>query len=161
MPVDLTPEEIARSHRWHAVECNNLAWKLSDQATRTPLENEEMLNAAHASAFHWAKVGTELNQARAEMLLGHVHAALGTGQTALTYAKQSYDYLVKQNTPDWEMAFAHAVLAHAAFAAGEAGLHQQHYAKAQEFGHSIEDPGDKEIFFKTFDLIPGPQGLGA
>lgn len=156
MSNGLSPEEIARSHRWHAAECNNLAWELSDRPERTPIEDEEMLNAAHASAFHWTKVGTELSRARAQMLLGHVHAALGNGQAALLYAQQSFDYLVAHNPPDWEIAFAHAILAHAASAAGDASLHQQHYARAKELGRAIAAPEDKEIFFKTFNLIPNP-----
>jgi hypothetical protein len=161
MKRHLSPEEIARSHRWHAIECNNLAWKLSDQAGRTPAEDEEMLDTAHASAFHWAKVGTELNHARAKMLLAHVHAALGAGRTALAYAQKSFEYLAAHEAPDWEIAFAHAILAHAAFAAGDAGLHQQHHARAQELGQAIADIEDREIFFKTFDRIPRPRRLGA
>ncbi len=156
MPTDLSPEEIARSHRWHAIECNNLAWKFSDLASRTTRQDEEMLDAAHASAFHWTRVGTDLNAARAAMLLGHVHAALGLGRTALAYAQRSFDYLVAHDPPDWEAAFAHAILAHAAFAAGEKSLHQQHHASAGELGKAIADPEDREVFFKTFDLIPGP-----
>ena len=39
-------------HRYFAIEFNNLAWDLSVQ-DRSPKEDEEMLNAAHASAFHW------------------------------------------------------------------------------------------------------------
>jgi hypothetical protein len=157
MSTELSQEEIDRSHRWHAIECNNLAWNLAEKSARTSSENEEMLNAAHASAFHWAKVGTELHQVRARMLLGHIHAALGMGQTALLYAQQSYDYFAAHATPDWETAFAHAILAHAAFAAGDAALHHKQYAEAQKLGQAIADPEDKEIFFKTFDLIPAPK----
>jgi hypothetical protein len=156
MPTDLSPDEIERSHRWHAVECNNLAWRLSDLASRTPRQDEEMLDAAHASAFHWARAGNDLHAARAKMLLGHIHAALGYGQTALAYAQQSYDFLIAHAPPDWEAAFAHAVLAHAAFAAGEQSLHRQYHASAQALGKAIADPEDREIFFKTFHLIPGP-----
>ncbi|MFA5787579.1 MAG: hypothetical protein WDA71_11480 [Actinomycetota bacterium] len=100
MPTDLSPEEITRAHRWYTIECNNLAWKLSDLASRTARQDEEMLDAAHASAFHWTRVGTDLNAARARMLLGHVHAALGLGRTALAYAQQSFDYLVAHDPPD-------------------------------------------------------------
>jgi hypothetical protein len=133
-----------------------LAWKLSEQAGRTASQDEEMLDAAHASAFHWGSVGTELNRARAQMLLGHVHAALGRGQTALRYAQRSHDYLVAHEPPDWEIAFSHAILAHAAFAAGDAGVHRHHYAKARELGQAIADPEDRAIFFRTFDRIPKP-----
>ncbi|MFH1568118.1 MAG: hypothetical protein ABIL09_08980, partial [Gemmatimonadota bacterium] len=154
--TDLSPEEIAASHRWHAIECNNRAWQLSEQPRRSPAENEQMLHAAHAAAFHWAQVGTELHQARARMLLGHVCAAVGQGQPALAYAGRSLAYLAAHETPDWEIAFAHAVLAHAASAAGGTALHREHYTRAQELGHAIADPEDKAIFHKTFDLIPAP-----
>jgi hypothetical protein len=157
MPIELSPEEIARSHRWHAVECNNLAWSLSDSPDRTRLQDEDMLNAAHASAYHWSRVGTDLNRARAMMLLGHVHAAVGHGTAALAYAQDSFDYLTAHDPPDWEIAFAHAVLAHAAFAAGRAELHLRHFVEARELGQAIADPEDKRIFFKTFNLIPQPQ----
>jgi hypothetical protein len=153
---DLSPEEIARSHRWHAIECNNLAWELNEQSGRTPNQDEEMLNAAHASAFHWTRVGTELNHARAKMLLGQVHAALGDGKYAMMYAQQSYNYVTTHDSPDWEVAFAHAILAHAAYAAGDSDLHQEHYTRARELGGAIAEPQEQEIFFKTFDRLPEP-----
>lgn len=156
MPAEQNPEEIAQSHRWHAIECNNIAWSLAENTTRSAGEDEEMLNAAHASAFHWAIIGTELNQVRAKLLLGEVHALLGNGQTALAYARQNYDYIKSHDQPDWEVAFAHAVLAHAAYAAGEADLYQCQYAKARELGQAITDSQEKEIYFRTFNLIPGP-----
>ena len=155
MSNNLTEEEITRSHRWHAIECNNIGWSLAEQSSRTGAQDDEMLDAAHASAFHWSKVGTELNQARARMLLAHVHAFLGDGARALSYAGQSHDYLRANDPPDWELAFSYAVLAHAAYAAGESDLHRQYYAKAKEQGDAIADAEDKKIFFRTFDLIPG------
>lgn len=156
MSNKLTPEEVERSHRWHAVECNNLAWDLCGLRERSTQQADEMLNAAHASAYHWATIGTDLHQARSKMLLGHVYAALGRGKDALRYAQQSYDYLAAHEPPDWELAFAHAILAHAAFAAQDSELHQKHYARAEELGQVISDPEDKEIFFTTFQTIPGP-----
>ena len=156
MPTEQTPEEIAQSHRWHAIECNNRAWMLADKPSRSTAEGEEMLHAAHAAAFHWAKIGTEINQIRAAMLLGYVHALVGDGQRALVYAQESYDYITTHDQPDWEVAYAHAVLANAGLADGDTGLYQQHISKAQELGQAIGDPQDKEIFFTTFNQIPGP-----
>ncbi len=152
----MTPDEVAASHRWHAVECNNLAWSLSELPSRTPTQDAEMLHAAHAAAFHWHKVGTEENAARASMLLGHVHAALGHGGLALWYAEDSYRYLVDHNPPDWEIAFACAVLAHAAYAAGDAGLHRDNYSRARDLGQAIAGSEDREIFLRTFARIPSP-----
>lgn len=160
MAASLTPEDVARSHRWHAVECNNLAWELSVQASRSPAQDEEMRNAAHAAAFHWDKVGTDLNRARASLLLGQVYAALGLGEAALVYAKRSYEDLVAHDPPDWEMAFAKAILAHAACAAHDPLSHEEFYAEASALGEAIADPEDKAIFFKTFNRIPRPREPG-
>ena len=57
-------EELQKWHRWFAVESNNRAWRLSEAASRSDAEDNEMLNAAHAAAFHWSKVGTEIHAAR-------------------------------------------------------------------------------------------------
>jgi len=103
-------EDVQKWNRWFAVECNNRAWRLAEQVSRTPAEDEEMVHAAHAATLHWSRVGTELHQARAAMLLGQVHALVGT--------------------PGWELAFAHAVLANAAAANDERSLHNTHYARA-------------------------------
>jgi hypothetical protein len=40
----------------------------------------EMLDAAHASAWHWTKVGTQLNRMRAVHAV-HAHAASAAGET--------------------------------------------------------------------------------
>jgi hypothetical protein len=154
--IETSAEEIARSHRWHAIQCNNAAWSLSELAARTAHQDAEMLDAAHAAAFHWSKVGSELQVIRAKMLLGHVHASLGHGDLALGYAHESYEYVVNHDPQDWELALAHAVLAHAAFAADERNLHHEHYARANALGDAIADPEDREIFFATFTRIPGP-----
>ncbi len=156
MSTDASDPDATAAHRRHAVECNNLAWRLSEQAERSAAEDEEMLNAAHASAFHWSRAGNELNAARAWMLLGRVHALLGNGQAALRYARQCHDYLAAHDPPDWELAFVHAVLAHAAFAAGDGTLHALHYAKARDLGAAIADDEDRSIFLGTFGTIPQP-----
>jgi hypothetical protein len=148
-------EETEKSHRRHAIDCNNLAWGLSEKE-RTPIEDEQMLNAAHAAAFHWGKIGTELHRARANMLLGRAHALVGSGELALRFARASFDYLTTHEAPDWELAFAHAVLAHAAHSAKQSALHATHYAEAERLGAAILDPKDREIFLGTFRGIPAP-----
>lgn len=149
-------EDPAATHRWHAIECNNLAWRLSEQTARSPAEDEEMFHAAHAAAFHWSRAGNELNRARAAMLLGRVHALLGHGDVALDYALQSHDYIEKHDPPDWEIAFSHAVLAHAAFIAGNLRLFGTHYARARELGAAIADDEDRATFLRTFEAMPRP-----
>jgi hypothetical protein len=119
-----------------------------------------MLDAAHASAFHWAIAGTELHRARARMLLAKIHAVLGHAEMAMAYARDSNAYVLSHDPPDWEAAFAHAILAHAAFAAGDADLHRSEYTAAHELGEAISDPEDRDIFLRSFAAVPRPRSLG-
>src|SRR5262245_57182063 len=114
-PIDADPLEW---HRYFAMQANNRAWELSVRE-RTPAEDREMLDAAHASAWHWAQVGTELNRMRATMLLAEVHALAGDGARALAHAREMRAYFLANETPEWEIAFTHAVTAHCAAKAGE------------------------------------------
>jgi hypothetical protein len=138
------------------MEGNNRAWDLSEQA-RDAATDRELLDAAHASAWHWRVAGTELNHMRAAMLLAHVHALLGHGETAIEYAQDMHDYFLgKADTPDWEIAFAHVIFAHAALAAGQPELHARAHADASASLQAIADPEDRAIVQKTFDQVPAP-----
>ena len=143
-------------HRRFATECNNRAWDLS-VAARSTAEDREMLAAAHASAWHWAAAGTELNRMRATMLLAEVHALLGMGERALAYAEEMRAYfLAAGDTPDWEIAFSHAIYAHAAHVAGRAAEHRDAYAQAEAALAAIADDEDRAIVAATFRQVPLP-----
>ena len=115
-----------------------------------------MLHLAHASALHWSRVGNELNKMRADMLLAHVHALLGNGPLALSYAQRFYEYFSSQQSPGWEMALAEAILANAAAAAGNEPLHTQHYARAKLLGEAIAEDRDRIVFRRIFNQVPEP-----
>ena len=61
-PQDTQPESW---QRFFASSANNLAWQLAEDYA-DPTNAIALLNAAHASAFHWRALGTELNQMRAD-----------------------------------------------------------------------------------------------
>ena len=151
-------DDAAAWHRRFASECNNRAWQLAEAASRTASEDAEMLDAAHAAALHWRAVGTGLHAARATMLLAHVHALLGHGALALAYARASFAFVTSHESADWEVAFAHAILANAAAAAHDAAMHARHYAQAKTLGAALADAEDRAIFDATFRRIPPPPG---
>ena len=142
-------------HRRFAAAGNNRAWELSVQ-TRSAAEDQEMLNSAHASAWHWTKVGTDLNRMRSVMLLAEVHALLGFGQSALVYAEEMRTYLLGIRSPDWEVAFVHAVHAHAAAVAGATEKHRSSYALAVAALEAISNEKERGIVADTFSHVPSP-----
>ena len=152
MPTDLEP---ATWHRYFAAEANNRAWELAELPQRDAAQEREMLDVAHASAWHWAAVGTELHRMRYTALLAEVHALVGDGERALAYATQMRDFFLAQaDTPDWELALTHTIYAHAAHAAGRKQAHADSYRLAQQAMDAIAEDEDREIVMKTFLQVP-------
>jgi len=143
-------------HRYFASTANNLAWQLVELPA-SEVDLRELLNAAHAAAWHWQAAGNELNRMRAVMLLAQAHAMAGLGTTALAYADEMRSYfLFMPNTPDWELAFVHVVHAHAASAAGSAEEHARSYAQAAKAVQAIADDEDRNIVERVYRHVPAP-----
>lgn len=152
-PEDTRPESW---HRHFAATANNEAWAMAE-LPRTRVDALALLNAAHASAWHWQAVGNELNRQRSLMLLAQAHAVAGLGSTAWIYAEEMRGYFLSaSSTPDWERAFAHAIHAHAAHAAGQAGPHASSYALAEGAIAAIADDEDRGIVVRLFEQVPRP-----
>jgi hypothetical protein len=149
-----TQEQIDQWHRWFGIQCNNGTWDLIDKTGRTPLEDSEMLAMAYTSVYHWSKVGKPVHIARGEINLAHVHALLGHGDLALEYATRCLEFFESNECEDWDLAFAHAEMAHAAAVVGDAALHKQHHDEARRRGESIHETEDREVFLAQFASIP-------
>ena len=151
-----TEGDPAAWRRWFAMQANNRSWELSVMESRTPEEEREMLDAAHASAWHWSAIGTDLNRMRSTMLLAEVHALAGDPALAMRYAYEMRTYFLGRETPDWELAFTHAITAHGAARAGNGPLHRESYDAARGAIASIADAEDREIVERTFSHVPAP-----
>jgi hypothetical protein len=151
-----TSEETLAWHRRFAAAANNRAWDLSVQ-TRNATQDQEMLDTAHTSAWHWTKTGTELNRVRAIMLLAEVHALLGLGQSALAYAEEMRSYFLQIPASDWEVAFVHVVHAHAASVAGDHEKHRASYRLAVAAIDVVSNAKERDNVAATFRHVPKPE----
>lgn len=149
-------EEAKNWHRHFGAEANNSAWTLAEKTELTESGKSEMLDAAHAAAYHWKKIGTDSQKAHADMLLGHVHARLGNGPFALSFARCAFDFITtRKDSALWEIAFAHAILAGAGAALGDRDLHGKHYREARSLREKLEGQ-DRDLFIATFESVPKP-----
>jgi hypothetical protein len=156
MAQDINQNERNDWRRRFAMAANNRAWDLSESTARSQDEDAEMLDAAHAARFLWRDIGNESNAAHADLLLGHVHALLGNAALAMRYASAAFAFFSNRPSPPSEIAFAHAALANAAHASGDAELHSLHYRKAAEAAPAIAIPENRKNFETTFRVIPKP-----
>ena len=149
-------DEIKRWHRWFAVECNNHSWDLVELVERTVDQDREMKAAAFAAAYHWSKIGTPVNDARAEVTIAHILSALNEGEQALVHARNSLEYFQANPAEDWDIAFAWMEVAFAAGVAGQTEIQRTAYRKAHELGQNIHEDEDKRVFLAELDRIPKP-----
>lgn len=132
------------NQRQLGVDLFNEVWRLME----TREDDERMLHAAHASAYHWSEAPEcePKNRARSEWQLSRVYTVLGRGEPALHHARRCLEICEAhpENIEDWDLPFAYEAFARAHRVAGmneEAAGYKQ---KAQELGEEISDPEDRE-----------------
>ena len=148
-----TPEDVALWQRRLASQANNRAWTLAEMLRRSPEEDEEMLQAAHAAMYFWKIAGTPVNQARAAQLLAHVYALLKLPEPAAHYLDKSLPHFTQQDCSPWELAFAHAVAANVASAQGDAAAYASHCAEAMAAAERITDAQTRDTFDATLRVV--------
>ena len=155
-----TPEETALWQRRLAGQANNRAWALSEQPSRTAVEDEEMLHAAHAAMYFWNIVGTGNDRAHAAQLLALVCAKLKLPDPASRYETMSAPIFLSGQAEPWEQALAHAVAAQVAEATGNEAAHRRHYREVVEQVAALPDPEDRKILEATLRALPRPGQQG-
>lgn len=147
-----SPQVDADLHRAMALETNHHVWTLLGQATRSDGENGELVDAAHASLYHWRQVGTNVELQRGEWLISHVYAVLGRVEPALFHAQHCY--AITQNEPqglaDFDHAYAYEAMARALALAGDLAAALPYYQQASAAGSAIADDEDRSIFLGDF-----------
>ena len=156
MAESASPEEIALWQRRLAAQANNHAWQLSESASRSPAEDEEMLQAAHAAMYFWKIVGNATNHAHAALLLAHVYALLKLGGPARHYLARCEPHFSDGNAEPWEKAIGFAVKANVAAASGNSEGHGSCYAEAERLIAALPNPEDRRIVGATLRVVPKP-----
>jgi hypothetical protein len=135
---------------------NGEVWSLLGKEDRTDAETRKMVNAAHASLYHWMFVGTPANEARGEWMIANVYSRLGYGQAALRHASRCADIVGErpEDVKDFDVAYASEALARAYAAMGKKDDAEVYKAKARELGDLIADPEDKKIYDGDWESGP-------
>ena len=131
-------------HRQLGVDLFNEVWRLLE----TREDDERMLHAAHASAYHWSEAPEcePCNRARSEWQVSRVYSVLGLGEPALRHAQRCLELCEQKpdNVEDWDLPFAYEALARAHAVAGDDEEARRYERLARESGESIADPEDRE-----------------
>jgi hypothetical protein len=136
----LTPDE----HRALGVELYNRTWELLVGGAAP----DEVVDTAHASAFHWSHAAgaTASNRARSHWLCAHVYAVLGRPEPALHHAERCLGLV--QGAPaemeEFDLPSAYEGLARAHAAAGRSDEARRFVELARAEVAKIDDAEDRE-----------------
>jgi DNA-binding transcriptional MerR regulator len=158
---DLTMENVppavvddADVHKRLGPELFNRTWELLEKEDRSSDEDAEMIHTAHASAFHWRKVGTPTNFARSEWQCSRVYAVLDHAEEAKYFAARSLALCEENGIGDFDLAFAYEAHARAAGIAGDRVEALKWAELARRAGEVIADDGDRSYFNSDLATLP-------
>ena len=139
---------LEEAHLKFAKMLNGETWDYLDKKDRSSDDIERMIHTAHASLYHWLKIGSGVNHQRGEYMLARVYTAAGLGEEALRHANRCIQLGQEhaEELEDFDWAFAYECLARAHARAGNAEDVQIFLEKARQAGEKIQDPEDKKIF---------------
>jgi hypothetical protein len=144
MPPSRLPDLDRETERRLAAGLYNEVWRLMEIAKRRPEQDDEMLHAAHASRYHWGKIGQSVNVARGEWLCSRVYAVLGRPEPAVWHASRCLDLLTEFGSGEtWDLAAAYEALARAHSVAGNKAETRTWLAMANEALTTIADEDDR------------------
>ena len=155
MPIrDDDPVLAEDDERALAKRLFNLVWDLLDRPSRTADQDELMVNAAHASLYHWIRVGEPVNEVRGEWQVSRVYSVLRRSEPALHHAHCSLALCEQHGIGDFDLAFAYEALARAHMVAGDAAEASSFAAVARTAADRIEDAEDRNIFLGDLADLP-------
>jgi DNA-binding transcriptional MerR regulator len=151
----VAPELDLATRRALAVGLFNYTWTLLENPDRTREQDDEMLNAAHASRYHWGEVGEAVNLSRGEWQVSRVYSVLGRGEPALYHARRCVEINEANDArEDWELGSAYEAMARASAVAGDAAARDEWKARAVAELAKIKDAEDRQVLEQDIATLP-------
>ncbi|MHA1125794.1 MAG: hypothetical protein ACTSO7_05395 [Candidatus Heimdallarchaeota archaeon] len=152
----MTDKELSEEEKMHkklAINLFNATWGLMDKKDRTKEEDDEMIHSAHASRFHWGKVGNHIHFERGEWQISRVYSVLKMVEPAIYHGQRCLDICLENKIGDFDIAFAYESLARAYAIKDEKDKVGEYKKLAKEAGEKIAKKEDKDYFFGELNNI--------
>jgi hypothetical protein len=145
MPPTRLPDLDRETERRLAAGLFNETWRFLDMPNRRPEQDDEMIHAAHASRYHWGKLGDPVTMARGEWLCSRVYAVLHRPEASIWHARRCLELLTEfGGGENWDEAAAYEALARAYSIAGDKRERDAWLARAREALKAVTDPEERE-----------------
>jgi hypothetical protein len=141
------------AHKYFSGHCFNSVWGLIDKKDRTEKENEQMIQLAQASIYHWTQRSdcTNQNLSIGYWLASRVYAIVGCADSARKYGQISLD-LTEENE-SFLRGYAYEALARAESVAGDNAKKDEYLVKARQYADAVEKDDEKQFLVGDIDTI--------
>jgi len=148
--------DLVTAHQYFAAHCFNTAWTLIDKAERSAGENEQMLELAHASVWHWRQRADcqPRNLSIGYWQLSRVYALIRHAERAAHYGELCL--AVSADEPPFFLAYAHEALARAAALQGDPTMMAEHLEQARRLAEMVNVPEDRQQLTADLETISLP-----
>lgn len=140
-------------HRKLAATLFNDVWRLLEKKGRSHGDDLRMIHEAHASRYHWGRVGTPANLAIGEWQVSRVYAVLKRPEPALYHAKRCLEVCEANDVHDFPLAYAYEALARASALARRTADRDRYLRRAQAIGRSIREADERDQFFRDLASV--------
>ena len=132
----------------------NRVWELLEASDRSSNDDDEMVNAAHASRYLWSAIGDEQNFAIGDWQISRVYSVLGRGEPAVHHARRCLEHAGRVDGQPWLLASAYEGLARAYAVSGDRAAAGEWKSKAEARLADVTDPDDREIVERDLATLP-------
>jgi hypothetical protein len=145
----------AAAHKFYSADCFNRTWDLLDKAQRSPEEDQDMVQLALASLWHWSQRSdrTETNLSVGYWLASRVYAVLGLGDESRRYANLSLEAIRGRDVPPFYLGYAFEALARAESAAGDREKMSGYLAEARRIAGELPDADGRKALLGDLDTM--------
>jgi hypothetical protein len=142
----MNPEDLEKAHCQFAPGLFNKTWEYLLKEDRTTDETEEMIHIAHASRYHWSKIGKDVNLARGEWLLARVYSVAGRADEALKWAERCRERCEGSELSTFDQAASCEAVSRALAVGGRKDEAVRWRDRAADYAAKIEEVEEKKIF---------------
>jgi len=137
-----------------AIDLFNHVWRLLEVEGRSIEQDDAMVNAAHASRWHWGRVGGPEQWAIGEWQISRVYAVLLRGEQALYHAQRCLMICSDPGIESFVPASAHEALARAYAVRGDLELARHERNVAYALAVDLEDDDDRAVIEADLATLP-------
>jgi len=148
LPTPPPPPQLAPEvHRALGAGLFNRCWELLAIEDRSADQDDELIAAAHASAWHWLQVGNAANRSRSHWMCSRVYAVLGRAEPATFHARRCIELVEAggEGIEDWDLASGYEAMARAVATGADAAGAAEWKARSIAALESVTDAEDRAL----------------